>query len=315
MSAELTDGVQGVLRALVGLYGTGSPVSGQSLALSRDAVGELRTPNGSTAAFYAEARGNHAAVAESQTGRDGLVHKLVAGAADGTMTGRSALTRHIADFQDRLRALAAIPDSRFSGPALLDAARMAVANATKQVNADSESARQRAAQIIPPAPARARRRPPRRLRGRGQPRSISGGKGRRPRRATRPSDGTVGGEAVRAAEKELGTPYVWGGGALMGASLGGFDCSGLTRYAIAQATNGEVVLPRTTYEQIHSGVRVHPQDAQPGDLVFPRDSFSARGPEHVQLAAGGGRVIEAPYTGSYVKYSDMPRNAVVVRVL
>ena len=96
---------------------------------------------------------------------------------------------------------------------------------------------------------------------------------------------------------------------------GGFDCAGLTKSAVAQATDGNVVLPRTTYEQIYSGVRISPQDVRPGDLVFPADSFSARGPEHVQLAAGNGMVIEAPYTGATVSWSRMPSEAVVVRVM
>lgn len=130
-----------------------------------------------------------------------------------------------------------------------------------------------------------------------------------------PSDGTAGSKAVSAASAWLGTPYIWGGGGAGGPSGGGFDCSGLTQYAIAQASGGAVVLPRTTYEQIYSGFQVSAQDVRPGDLVFPASSFSARGPEHVQLAAGNGMVIEAPYSGSTVKWSRMSGNAVVVRVL
>ncbi|MEC3920209.1 C40 family peptidase [Nocardia sp. CDC160] len=130
-----------------------------------------------------------------------------------------------------------------------------------------------------------------------------------------PSNGTAGGQAVRAASSWLGSPYVWGGGGVHGPSGGGFDCSGLTQYAVARATDGRVVLPRTTYDQIHSGVRVPMQDVRPGDLVFPAGSFSARGPEHVQLAAGHGMVIEAPHSGASVRWTPMPSKAVVVRVL
>ncbi len=141
-----------------------------------------------------------------------------------------------------------------------------------------------------------------------------------PKRIARPvrpisSDGTAGGQAVSAASAWLGTPYVWGGGGAGGPSGGGFDCSGLTQYAVAQATDGRVVLPRTTYEQIYSGVRIPVEDVRPGDLVFPASSFSSRGPEHVQLAAGNGMVIEAPYTGSTVKWSRMSPNAVIIRVM
>ncbi|WP_297628036.1 C40 family peptidase [Nocardia sp.] len=130
-----------------------------------------------------------------------------------------------------------------------------------------------------------------------------------------PSDGTAGGQAVQAASSWLGSPYVWGGGGAHGPSGGGFDCSGLTQYAVAQASDGRVVLPRTTYDQLHSGIRVPIQDVRPGDLVFPAGSFSARGPEHVQLAAGHGMVIESPHSGATVRWTPMPAKAVVVRVL
>ena len=118
--------------------------------------------------------------------------------------------------------------------------------------------------------------------------------------------------AIAAAERWLGTPYAWGGGDLDGPSLGfgsgagtvGFDCSGLTRYAWAQAG---ILLPRTSRDQWNvPGVRVTTMaQLQPGDLVF---FASDRGDPstifHVALALGGDAMIEAPQTGDVVKIEN-----------
>lgn len=126
--------------------------------------------------------------------------------------------------------------------------------------------------------------------------------------------GGRGAAAVCAARRYLGTPYVWGGGGAYGPSKGGFDCSGLTQYAVAKATGGRMILPRTTYEQIHCGRSVSLNALRPGDLVF--SNFSAPGvPEHVQLYIGGGQVIEAPQRGVPVQISSLPSNAQARRVL
>ncbi|WP_245720371.1 C40 family peptidase [Nocardia uniformis] len=329
----MTTQVDDILRSLSALYGDGQPASGQSAVMMRDIAATMRAHNAAGVTGYADTLGVHTATAESQSQRDGGVHTTVATSGDGTLNGRQQLSNQLADFRSRIQAIASIGDTRFSGPALLDTAQRSITNATRQVNADVDAVRKQAAQIIPPVVPPRRRPPPtdqpvsrsrgRRLRRRVSvpvPASAPAGVRSNPRPSPQPrmpqaSDGTLGGHAAAAASGWLGTPYVWGGGGAAGPSGGGFDCSGLTQYAVAQATNGEVTLPRTTYEQIYSGYRVHPNDVRPGDLVFPGDSWSHRGPEHVQLAAGGGKVIEAPYTGSTVKYSDMPRNAVVIRVM
>jgi cell wall-associated NlpC family hydrolase len=302
MAPTLTNDLDGVLRSLLALYGDGQP-AGQAASSTQALLADLRVQSGAVAVGYGEAQGMHLSVAESHAGKDSIVSKAVGVSGDGTVNGRGRLTNHIADFQSRMQAIAAVGDTRFSGPALLDAAQATISNATKQVDADVAAARQ----------ARHGTAPRRRRRTRSRSRSSTASRLRRA--DTVRTDGTKGGNAVAAASEWLGTPYVWGGGGAGGPSGGGFDCSGLTQYAIAQASHGEVVLPRTTYEQIYSGVRVHPEDVRPGDLVFPAGSFSTRGPEHVQLAAGNGMVIEAPYTGSTVKWSRMPSEAVVVRVL
>ncbi|UQX13532.1 C40 family peptidase [Candidatus Mycobacterium methanotrophicum] len=126
------------------------------------------------------------------------------------------------------------------------------------------------------------------------------------------SNPSTGSRVVDNAARALGLKYVWGGGGAGGPTGGGFDCSGLAQFAVAQATDGHVILPRSTYDQIHVGQTVDPRDARPGDLVF--SNFSAPGvPEHVQVYAGDGRVIEAQQDGVPVKYSPAPTSAFVVK--
>ncbi|MFE9575208.1 C40 family peptidase [Nocardia sp. NPDC006044] len=317
MSPDVTGDTGTVLRSLLDLYGAGQPGDGDTAAATQQHTADLRAHTGAGVKAYAGTLDMQTAVAQAQAGRDDAVHSTVAATGDGSLNGRSRLTNQIADFRSRARAIASVGDVRFSGPALLDVAQQALGSATKQVTSDVAAVQQQAAQIVPPpAPQNLppRRRTSGRRRRRTRPRSIS--RPRLPRQRTPvPSDGTAGGRAVSAASGWLGTPYIWGGGGAGGPTGGGFDCSGLTQYAVAQASNGQVILPRTTYEQIYSGVRISPHDVRAGDLVFPADSFTARGPGHVQLAAGDGMVIEAPHSGSTVKWSPMPANAVVVRVL
>lgn len=121
--------------------------------------------------------------------------------------------------------------------------------------------------------------------------------------------GRGGSEAGRRmAEKALtarGLPYAWGA-----SGPRAFDCSGLVQWSAAQSAGAE--LPRTTYALINLGTRINPVDAQPGDLVFSR--FSSRGPEHVQIALGGGQVVHAPSSGDVVRVAAMPRDVVVKRI-
>ena len=313
MAPILTDDMGTVLQSLLDLYGAGHPAAVTVTPAAQPVSALTGDHRGTAADGYSNFRAMQATIAESHADKDGLVARAVGTAVDGTVTGRKQITSQIADFQARVRAIAAVGSTRFSGPALLDAAQDTITSATRQVDADVAAARRQAAKISPPVVAQpiARRTASPARRRRSRPSARAG-------RVTRfriPSDATAGGRAVGAANSWVGTPYMWGGGGATGPSGGGFDCSGLTQYAIAQATHGRVVLPRTTYEQIYSGVRIPAHDVRPGDLVFPASSFSSRGPEHVQLAAGNGMVIEAPHSGSTVQWSRMPSRAVVVRVL
>jgi cell wall-associated NlpC family hydrolase len=107
--------------------------------------------------------------------------------------------------------------------------------------------------------------------------------------------------AVKAALSKLGRPYVWG---VKGPDA--FDCSGLVRWAYAQAG---VTLGDDTYTQFQQGVPVSPGDVQAGDTIFPKSSFGeggVPGPGHVMLAISPTECVEAQQAGVPVKISPMP---------
>lgn len=126
---------------------------------------------------------------------------------------------------------------------------------------------------------------------------------------------------LQAALAQRGLPYSWGGGTASGPSTGtccspsgksgasitGFDCSGLTTYAFARAG---ISLPRTAAAQAGRGRRI-PASAgqgalQPGDLVFfgyapGRDSTIY----HVGIYVGGGRMVNAARPGTAVRFDPV----------
>ncbi|MFI6081626.1 NlpC/P60 family protein [Streptomyces sp. NPDC051217] len=98
--------------------------------------------------------------------------------------------------------------------------------------------------------------------------------------------------AARAARGVVGMPYVWGAN-----GPSGFDCSGLTQWAYAQAG---VSLPRTSQAQRYAGQQVPLSQARPGDLVAYRDDAS-----HIGMYMGNGQVVHAPYPGASVRYDPV----------
>jgi len=104
----------------------------------------------------------------------------------------------------------------------------------------------------------------------------------------------AGRAALEWARQQIGTPYLWGG-----SGPDGFDCSGLTSQAWRAAG---VSLPRTSRDQYRRVQKIGYDELRPGDLVFygddPDDPASIT---HVAVYAGGGRMVEAPQTGSDVR--------------
>ncbi|WP_245553559.1 C40 family peptidase [Nocardia veterana] len=127
-----------------------------------------------------------------------------------------------------------------------------------------------------------------------------------PGTGTQTPPGDFNARVLAAAQKWLGTDYVWGGGDQNGPTAGGFDCSGLVLYAVAQASNGTIVLPHYTQsQQDDPRAQVITRDQMaPGDVVFftsPGESDS----HHVGIYAGDGKLLHAPETGDVVKYSPI----------
>lgn len=107
-----------------------------------------------------------------------------------------------------------------------------------------------------------------------------------------------------AAMRQLGVRYSWGGGNAQGPSYGfgqgagieGFDCSGLTLYAWAQAG---VYLYHSAQMQYDMSRKVPMDQLAVGDLVFY--GSSSRTISHVGLYIGGGQVVHAPNSRSVVQ--------------
>ncbi len=116
--------------------------------------------------------------------------------------------------------------------------------------------------------------------------------------------GGSGAVAVRAAESQLGVPYVWGG-----ATPGvGFDCSGLTMWSWGQAG---VSLAHGATEQYYEIAHVSMSALQPGDLIFYGDAGYLY---HVVMYVGSGpygsdTVIQAQNTGTNVMFTPIPPGA------
>jgi peptidoglycan DL-endopeptidase CwlO len=98
---------------------------------------------------------------------------------------------------------------------------------------------------------------------------------------------SAGVTALSAARSQVGAKYVYGG-----EGDGGFDCSGLTQWAMARAG---VTLPRTSYSQFGVGAPVSQSAIQAGDLVFW--NTDGTGASHVGIATGAGTAISATTHG------------------
>ena len=97
---------------------------------------------------------------------------------------------------------------------------------------------------------------------------------------------------LRYAYAQLGKPYRYGAS---GART--FDCSGLTMRAWAAAG---VAISHNAAAQYYSTKHVAKSDLQPGDLVY-----FGRSIHHVGIYIGGGKFIEAPYTGADIRISNL----------
>lgn len=119
-----------------------------------------------------------------------------------------------------------------------------------------------------------------------------------------PTAGSAAGdEAVRAAESQVGVPYVWGG-----ETPGvGFDCSGLVQWAWGRAG---VSIPRTTETQYPALHHISLNNLEPGDLLYYFNLDGDGQIDHVVMYVGSGpygknTIIAASQTGVPIGYQPL----------
>jgi len=116
--------------------------------------------------------------------------------------------------------------------------------------------------------------------------------------ADAPAPSPTAAAAARAALDQVGKPYRWGA-----TGPEEFDCSGLVRWAYAQAG---LALPRTSRAQWWAGRPVGVGGLRPGDLVFwasdPTDPATIH---HVGMYVGQALMVHAPHTGALVRVDPL----------
>jgi peptidoglycan DL-endopeptidase RipA len=107
-----------------------------------------------------------------------------------------------------------------------------------------------------------------------------------------------GNAAADWALTQLGKPYQWGA-----AGPSTYDCSGLTMDAWAHA--GVPLLHWTGY-QWPSGPHIPISQLRRGDLVFyATNTADPNTIHHVGIYIGNGQMVDAPYTGAYVRIDSI----------
>jgi cell wall-associated NlpC family hydrolase len=101
----------------------------------------------------------------------------------------------------------------------------------------------------------------------------------------------LGRRAAVLALRMVGTPYRWGGEA-----PGGFDCSGLVRWAYGRLG---VELPHNSVALLNVGRSVPSRTLATGDILF----FTGLG--HVGIYLGGRLMVHAPYSGKSVELVNL----------
>lgn len=99
-------------------------------------------------------------------------------------------------------------------------------------------------------------------------------------------------QVLAKANEYLGIPYQFGN-----ENTNRTDCSGFTQQVFGEFG---IVLPRSAKEQSRYGKKIDVKDLQVGDLLFYRTY--KKGPSHVAIYAGDGKIIHASYKAKRVQY-------------
>ena len=95
----------------------------------------------------------------------------------------------------------------------------------------------------------------------------------------------TGNSIANAAQKYIGTPYVWGGESM---SEGGMDCSGFVYNALKDSGYN---VGRTTAQGYRNyGTSVKKSEMQPGDLIFYGKNGEA---SHIGIYIGNGQMVHS----------------------
>ena len=122
-----------------------------------------------------------------------------------------------------------------------------------------------------------------------------------PKESTATPVSKSGNAVVNAAQKYMGTPYVWGGESM---SEGGMDCSGFVYNALKDSGHN---VGRTTAEGYRQGgTSVSKDNLKPGDLVF----YGSGKATHIAIYAGDGKIIHS--SGSDKNTKSNPGKGVTV---
>ncbi|KAF9970528.1 hypothetical protein BGZ73_006740 [Actinomortierella ambigua] len=120
---------------------------------------------------------------------------------------------------------------------------------------------------------------------------------------------------LAAGRSQIGVKYVWGGGhgPRPGRTKGGFDCSGLVRYAIYKGSGIDLGKGGNTDNQLRDRhtKQIACSKLQAGDLIF---WGTQRSTYHVALFSGAGKMIEAPRTGIPVRETKYRKGNICARV-
>lgn len=108
-----------------------------------------------------------------------------------------------------------------------------------------------------------------------------------------------GDEVAAVAERQVGSPYKYGG-----TTPKGFDASGLTQYVYKQAAT-KMKIPRTSAEQYKKGKAVKQKNLKTGDLVFYATGSKKGKVSFVGIYNGNGTFVGTTTKGvKVVKMSD-----------